>query len=160
MIWETNGPGQMFGAAVIDLGWRHFYLRKSEWALRVKRLRNAQPGFHSNPASKDALLGDLRHYLASRRYIERSRATVKEAREYVYEANGHVGFSPAAIITDPSGAKANHGDRVMATALACLALKEVEDPAAVGVRIPPNCFAARRQAFLDKTREARAGYRW
>jgi len=71
------------------------------------------PGFHTTKESKLVLLGDYRAAIESGNCINRSRVALEETFEYVFTPTGGV-----------SGASANHGDRVIADALAWKCINE------------------------------------
>lgn len=153
LIWEANGPGAIFGRAVVKLGWRRMYYRRREESLRRKR--SDQPGWYTLRESKNVLLGDYRAALADGSFIERNMEGVKEAKEYVYLPNGQPGFSRAQNVVDPSGAKKNHGDRVIANALCVQGARDVGKVERSKPREPVNCFAARQRDRRVQARRAR-----
>lgn len=132
LIWESNGPGRLFGDKVLELGYRDIYYRRKEKSLGQRQ--TDIPGWAQTPESKLALLGDFRAALNDGSYVERSRWAVREAREYVFEPNGKVSHSRSVSTLDPTGARSNHGDLVMADALCWRGVKEL----AGAVERPPE----------------------
>ena len=116
LIWESQGPGQIFGRTVNDLGHTNVYMRKDLESNRP--IPQDKPGFYISKNSKREILDDLARAWKESSYAERSLETVQEARQFVFFPNGGVGHTAEASDTDPSGLGPNHGDRVMATALA------------------------------------------
>ena len=116
LIWENNGPGRSFGSRVQELHYGNIYLRKREEKLS-KKVTDI-PGWASTREGKLDLMGEYRAAVEEGRCINRSRDAMEECLEYIYDPNGGVSHSRAANKEDASGAKFNHGDRVLADALA------------------------------------------
>lgn len=119
LVWEANGPGLIFGDEMRKLGYGAIYKQKDEEGRGVP---SRTPGWHSSASAKEWLLGVYRAGLARQELTIRSAESVAEALEYVYYGDGGIG--PAKLEEDiTSGARARHGDRVIADALALLALR-------------------------------------
>lgn len=116
LIWESQGPGQIFSRTVQDLGFSNIYMRKDLDKMRA--VPQDKPGFYTSKNSKREILDDLARAWKEGSYAERSLETVQEARQFVFFPNGGVGHVAEAAEDDPFGIGPNHGDRVMATALA------------------------------------------
>lgn len=116
LIWEQNGPGRQFGQTVIELGFREVYYRTNETSLAKKQTDT--PGWVPTPENQLALVAEYRRALASGQLVDRSKASIDEARDYIHTKDGSVRHVNSTRNLDPSGAKKNHGDRVMATGLA------------------------------------------
>jgi hypothetical protein len=116
VIWEDRGPGKQFGKKLWDLKHRHVYFRKNEESLSGKVTDT--PGWNPTVQNKRQVLGALRDALKSGNFRVRSRELLDEARYYVYLSGDNVGHSEEAETDDPTGARSNHGDRVIAGALA------------------------------------------
>ena len=150
MLWEANGPGGQFGDAVNELGYGNIYYHENERGA-AKRFSD-RPGWYATKTGKLALLGDHRDALLKGRFIERSEACIRECRQYVYLPNGSVAHSRSVSALDPTGARENHGDRVIATALMWKgikgALSELPEPE---TEIPVGSLAWRMaEAQKDK----------
>lgn len=146
IVWESNGgPGKIFGRSVINCGYREVYFRQREEALNLNR-RELLYGWNASGPSKLVLHGEYQNALRHRTFINRSKEAIAECRHYVY-VRGTVEHDRAAVETDPSGAGNNHGDRVVADALACKLLADA--PAQVEERdetmVPVGSLAWRRQ---------------
>ena len=63
------------------------------------------------------MYGQYRKAMTNRDYLPRSREQVDECRQYIFTTSGGVEHSRAVNAMDPSGARANHGDRPLAAAL-------------------------------------------
>lgn len=121
MIWEANGPGREFGNAVVDdLLYRNVYYRRDETSIS-KRTSDV-PGWYATKDTKTALFGEYRRALGNE-FINHSAEAVKECYDYVYLPGGSIGHCRSAGSIDPTGAKENHGDRVVADALCWKGLK-------------------------------------
>lgn len=153
MIWEMNGPGQQFGPRILELGYTHIYMRANDQSIR-KRVSDI-PGWAPTKDSKRVLLGEYRAAIEGRRLANYSRCALEETLEYVHLPNGGVGHAKAEKKEDPSGASSNHGDRVMADALAWKAMhgigqvpKKAEAPEA-----PIGSLAWRRKMREEQNRK-------
>ncbi len=148
MVWEQNGPGRQFGDAVIEAGYRNVYYRVDEESV-VKTMTGV-PGWVPTKDNKLALLGEYRRALELETLINRSEASLRDALEYIFTTNGSVEHAKAQDTFDPTGARSNHGDRVIADALAWKlaktrpAVQREEKP-----REPVGCFAWRRKRAAE-----------
>jgi len=108
LAWESNGPGQVFGKCVEDQGFANVWYEPGERKI---------PGWASTAEKKLVLLGAYKAAQMDSQYLERSLDCVREQRNYVIVADGTITYADNQGLVDPSGAKDNHGDRVIATAL-------------------------------------------
>jgi len=108
LAWEANGPGQVFGKCVADQGFTNVWYEPGE---------RQTPGWSSTAEKKLILLGAYKAAQMENQYTERSLDCVHEQRNYVIVADGTISYVDTRGLVDPSGAKDNHGDRVIATAL-------------------------------------------
>lgn len=108
MGWEANGPGRVFGQCLIDAGYPNLW-----WEDKQSKF----PGWWSDPNSKKLLLGTYKVAQMEGKYVDRSADAVGEQKNYVILADNSFAYADTRGIVDPSGAKENHGDRVIATAL-------------------------------------------
>jgi hypothetical protein len=115
------------------------------------------PGWHSTTDDKTELLGEYRRVLASGEFVNRSREAIAECRSYVVATNGVPCHSAALDDSDPTGARDNHGDRVIADALCVRGMREVS-PKVIEHReaFPPSSFGWR----MEKRRRSRAEERY
>jgi len=158
LIWEVNGPGVQFTKEVMRLGYTKVYRKTDE--TRYRRKVTDSPGWSSNRDAKLAVFGALRTAYNRSDFFERSYWAVREAMEYEYMENGGVGTT-AMIEADPSSARANHGDRVMATALLwhVMAKAVTEEKAKPPVHIVPiNSIAGRRKRRKDAVKTTESGW--
>ena len=158
LIWEANGPGEQFGKAIRELGYRHFYYRRDETG--IARKQSDTPGWYSNTQLKVVLLGEYREVLGTT-FVNRSIDALQECLKYSYLPGSGVEHQGAVSTIDPSGARANHGDRVIADALCYKGMKErgliaqgKVEPVALGP--PPNCRAWREQEWEKEEKQKKA----
>lgn len=128
LIWESNGPGQVFGRTVGGLGFKKIYYRSDD----KSGTRTDIAGWHSTVEEKLTLYTEYRKQLKSRYFINPSWEAIRELREIIYFPNGSVGHVKTNNSTDPSGARSNHADRCTADALlskmmASRRIREAED---------------------------------
>lgn len=134
LIWESNGPGDTFASRIRKIGYTFVYYRVDERKKTRKRSRNKQYGWHSSTGvngTKTDLLGQLdaginESLQKNKRFpylVVHDIETIRELRDYIFLGDRiDVGLSAQAL--ESSGARYAHGDRVIATALAMLAMKE------------------------------------
>lgn len=122
LIWESNGPGRQFGSRIMDLRYGNIYFRKREETISKKV--SQIPGWAATKETKLTLLGDYRAAVEKGMCINRSREALEECLEYIFDPQGSVSHFREDNKEDPSGAKANHGDRVTADALAWRGMTE------------------------------------
>jgi len=144
MIWEANGPGRQFGAKVQELGYGSIYLRRNDVTI-TKRVSDI-PGWAPTKEGKLVLLGEYRNAVEGGKVANYSRCALEETLEYVHLPNGGVGHARAQNKMDPSGAASNHGDRVMADALAWKGLGDFRRrPTPVKPEVPIGSLAWRQK---------------
>ena len=129
LIWEANGPGGSFDKRRKLHGYTFCYRMTNERTMT--RTHQKRYGWYSNRQTKYDLLLELRIALSEglkststkrKRLIVYDEATVSEYEDYVFYENGDIGLSTC--VDESSGAKAAHGDRVIADGLAILAMSE------------------------------------
>ncbi len=122
MLWEAPGPGRQFGSRVGELGYGNVYLDKKEEAISKKV--TMIPGWKPTKEKKLDLIGEYRSAIEGSRCVNRSKEALLECLEYVYNPEGGVSHARENNKEDTSGAKSNHGDRVIADALAWRGISE------------------------------------
>jgi len=153
MVFDGAGPGRTFGDTVIELGYRNLYFRRNEEGLNKKV--TDKPGVFLNPKEKAVVLGAYRKALKEGAFIQRSHIANRECLEYVYTMRNSIEHSSAVHAIDPSGAKDQHGDRVIADALANKgrALMGHGPIKKEKKTIPENCYAARRRRYEEQLKK-------
>ena len=118
LAWENNGPGDNFGKNVLNLGFTNYFSGRTN--ERARKRNTLDPGWQSNDRSKRQLLDDYKAALFLGKAINRSQAAMEELLQfrYVKGTQGSVEHPGSRSKDDPSGAGVNHGDLVIACALA------------------------------------------
>ena len=114
--WECAGPGSVLTKRVPELGYPHMYYRTGMINDKMGP-RAKEPGWHPSPLQKRILLEEYRTALENREYINLSDIALKECEPYHYNGQGGVEHPHETMASDPTGARVNHGDRVIADAL-------------------------------------------
>lgn len=150
MIWDASGPtGKTFTMRVISDGYGNVYYRKQD--KKIGQQMTDEPGYYLNPTARDYVLCEYREALGNHKYINRSDAGLKECLQFIRLKDGTVEHSAAANANDPSGARAAHGDEVIADAMASLALAEnTVVSRGTEPEIPENCLAARMRRKAEE----------
>lgn len=158
MIWESNGPGLSFGAEVVSLGYSNIYYRRNE--ERIGKKITDTPGWNSNPKTKPVLLGSYRTALETRAIINRSLHALNEAQYYQYMSDGSIAHAGSLNKMDPSGARENHGDRVIGDAVAnhVISIWSQKKPKPSEPEIPVNCMAARHASAIKEEKQGKKGW--
>lgn len=141
VIWESNGPGGIFGREMIRLGYPNIYLEKQEGVVGANT--TSKYGWASTRDKKATLLGVYRRQLSRDEFINHSVKALEEAEEYIYYESGSIG--PARLLTENESARATHGDRVIADALTCIGAEGVQDYEPKSPKAPGNSYYARRK---------------
>lgn len=130
VIYEKNGPGGEFGD-VLTRKYRYTNVYREK-----RRTQNNETtiGWFKNGRGTEAREAFGLHtlMLVEGRFIERSRECAEEMRYYNHNPNGSGAPVHAASINskdDPSGARDNHGDRVITRIMMCHVLDQwLTDP--------------------------------
>lgn len=149
LIWEANGPGIPFGNRIIEHPYLNIYMRRDETKL-FKRSIDA-PGWWTSPKTKYLLLSELQRAIHDQSFAIRSQITLEECEHYQYSSNSSIVHS-GSLGEDPSGARENHGDRVIALALCWWKIRGERDQEDRKKSMPTHCAAAR---FADAEEEER-----
>lgn len=119
MIWEANGPGGPFGAVVTEeLNFTNVFRHQLLSDASAKSVRPA--GFFKSGGDRGSgvkLFADFTKAIETGRYIERSSQTTLEMAQYICQNDSSAVFAGSLSSLDPSGARSNHGDTVIASAL-------------------------------------------
>ena len=115
LAWEVPGPGTIFGKHVLALGYRNVHFRTTEH--RMKKEVSDTPGWANSPDTMLSLILSYRDALRAKKFLNPSRAALKECLSFVYGPDGYVFHTGAKDPKDASGARINHGDHVVADAL-------------------------------------------
>lgn len=154
LIWDAGGHGSTFGKKVMELNYTNIYFRQDEKSIayRISKI----PGYYFTRESKRDALSSLREAMHKGEYLPRNQEFFDEARQYVFmlaaQAIEHAGASST---IDPSGAKDNHGDRVIASSLCNKAIKVIKTNvvSTENENKPLSCYAYRRQKYEQDTKK-------
>lgn len=125
LIWEHNGPGQSFGGTIIDEGFTNFYWREDTDTVQGKLSR--RPGWWTSEKSKQLLLDEFNKGCAEKTHKIRSVDILEEMRQYVYNERGKPVHEASRCAEDGSDSGDNHGDRVIAAAVAWWAIHHMAE---------------------------------
>lgn len=124
LIWEGGGgPGNSFRKAVMETGFRRVYYRNDDFKLR-NRISN-EPGWIPTNENKNLVLIEYGADLFNGHVLNRSEAALKEMLMFTRDASGNIVHPHERITDDPGGARQNHGDRVIADAIAWFVAKGI-----------------------------------
>ena len=156
LCWEVPGPGYTFGNRVLELGYSPIHYRTSD--IERFAVASDKPGWAATPTSKRFLLEEYRAALSSRQCLNRSKNALADCLAFKYDRRGMVEHGAAETTNDPSGARVNHADAVIADALAWKMAKSfglsANQQKAVEERAPPiQSLLGRRQLAARVARE-------
>lgn len=151
LIWEVNGPGNIFSNHVRDIGYSKLYMRRDEKS--ITREVKDQAGWYTTRDTKKTLLADYKRALAMGEFINRCAAALAECKEYIYDAGGRIEHSRSMSTYDPSASGDNHGDRVIADAMAWHDCKSTAPKRREPDEPLPYSLAWRRQEREAKRRD-------
>jgi hypothetical protein len=124
LIWEHDGPGLEFGQKIVESGYNHIYYRRNVCEGAYARQTN-QPGWFPSVNNKRVVLEEYRCALEEMKYINFSDFALEQCLPYRYSPTGNIEHPSAVMTDDPTGAKINHGDHVIADALSWMGAKEM-----------------------------------
>lgn len=152
ICFEANGdPGLVFGKMLVgEFQYPLYWHDRAEG--QVNATKTARWGWWSDTAKKEALLGMYRRALSHGGIINHSALALDEAAMYVYFAGGGVG--PATLEREDSSARKTHGDRVIADALALLAIGETPEAVKKVIETPMYSFAWFKQQAEQRKKKA------
>lgn len=124
IIFERNGPGRAFANRLIEIGYENIYYKRNEEdpTKKISQL----PGCQMDKQLKRASLLEYGRALSTGEAVDPSKEAIKEMSQFIYTRDGGIEHQGAVSAVDPSGASANHGDRVTAGALAWLVLRRFD----------------------------------
>lgn len=157
IIWENNGSvGGIFSDKILAIGYQPIYIDKTDKLTYTKHTK--RPGWNSNPARKERLLGLYRDALKAHTVINPCREALDECLDYVYDSVGRLvpGESKS---EGQSGGEKLHGDHVIADALLCLGRMDVPRVNAIKPVVPGHSFAGRRKTHWARSKDKSAWQR-
>lgn len=144
VCWEANGPGEGWFRHFLRAGYSNLYYQHREGTRGERKSRKY--GWHSSRPLKIDRLGDLRAALVDtprhrRRITIHSDAGLDEMGRYIYMDDGSVG--PDTVCDMISGARASHGDRVIAYMLCLMASSDAWKYMKQKTKAKPGTFGDR-----------------
>lgn len=136
--WETNGPGTSFGKEIIALNYPYYYFRKNEQSLSGKATDT--PGWSPTDENKGLIFRAYAVSIKNKQSENPSLAAMEELYRFQVGEKGQPIHVNNIASIDPSGAKANHGDRGTADAIGWseVILEEVTSVLASAKRKPAS----------------------
>jgi hypothetical protein len=156
LIWEANGPGDTFAKRVRKIGYGFVYYKVNERQKTRKRGGNKTYGWYSTTGingTKNDLLSEFdaaisESLVKNKRFphiIIHDIDLIRECRDYIFLGD-RIDVGLSAQVTESSGARYAHGDRVISAALAMLAMKEQpKAKAKLKQKTRKNCLLSRMQ---------------
>jgi hypothetical protein len=124
--WEAQGPGGVFGRVLKEKKFTRLFYRESR-DIHKRVVVSDIPGYATNvEGAKHNLLGHYALALKDRLFVNPSYQAFEDCKHYRYnDAKDTVEHPKHAGGPDPSGARSNHGDRVIADALLVMCLRRL-----------------------------------
>lgn len=116
LIWENNGCGANFRNEVMSTTFRNYYKRRAIDDETKKATK--KPGWVTSKNSKQELLQKYATSLADGLFTNPNKLALEEMKAYVRTKENSIEFESADMDDDPANQGENHGDRVIADALA------------------------------------------
>lgn len=121
IVPDRSGPtGEVLVRRILAESYTNIYFRRN--TKKVGAPQTDEPGIWLNPAVRTEVLQNYRDAIGHCTVINRSARSLDECLRFVVTQDGNVAHSAATNANDPSGAKHNHGDLVIADALATMGL--------------------------------------
>jgi hypothetical protein len=139
IAWETNGPGGVFGRTLKEHHYTRLYYRESMDIMHRVKVSDVAGWNASTAGAKRNLLDQYTIALRERMFVNPSFNAFEDCKAYRFSDTKDTVEHPKHMGgPDPSGARSNHGDRVIADALCLMVLKRlglgkirIEDPLSV-----------------------------
>lgn len=151
LIWEGNGTGGVqFTKVVLDSDYSNVFHSENELSISRKKSKNI--GWWSDAKSKAALLGGYGTALKTRSANNFSILALKECQEYINDGADKVVHVKSKNSPDPASQGENHGDRVIADALAVRGFEDIasgKEPMGESAP-PPHSFGGRQKKRLQE----------
>lgn len=155
--WENNGDGVVFGRQMMKCEWPRIYWQEQIGTRSEERTK--MYGWNSGRKTKIVLLAEWRAALERREVKCWSAEAIDEAGRYIRYETDEIG--PAELADMQSGARAAHGDRVIAHSGARLMIvKNGLFEAKKHAKHAERSFAARHKARERQRKEERKASEW
>lgn len=117
MIWDgQGGTGHGFSRAVAELRYSNVYYHGEE-ETKKSRWSKGKAGYFVNAPMKQTLLQEYAGAIEAGELTNPDAESLRECFEYRWQPGGMIAHMKALTVKDPSGAKAQHGDRLFGDAL-------------------------------------------
>jgi len=116
LAWDRRGPGVKYGERIIELGYRNVYLNTDDGYINPKI--GEKPGWWATEEKKRVLIETYSQALENMSCCNRSEYAMLECLAFRWANSGKIEHSGSVNKKDPTKAGENHGDRVIADALA------------------------------------------
>ena len=147
----TGSTGAQFRESIQELNYWNVWFNRDE--SKVGRPPTGKMGWITTRDNKQPLLTEYMQAMKDGKFINHSAKSYSEAREYQFQGDGTVDHPAATNTTDPSGAKNNHGDRVIADALCVKGLAYIPDTKEAVAEVPPGSFWGRYLASIEEKKD-------
>lgn len=162
VVPDRSGPtGETMVRRMLAQGYSHIYLRRNERKLGAPVTN--EPGVFLNPAMRTTVLYQYRDAIGNAAIVNRSDVAMAETLKFICRMDGSIEHVAAANANDPAGARANHGDLVIADALANLGLSDASMREEAREAEPPHDSVAwrmREAERLARKENAELGEEW
>lgn len=162
VVPDRSGPtGEVMVARMRSEGYEgRIYRRKN--AKKIGQPVTDEVGVWLNPQARTTVLMQYRSAIADAAVVNRSSRAMDECLAFICRMDGSIEHSASANAKDPGGARSNHGDIVIADALAWTGLREgCELPAASEPETPSGTLKWRmEQAAKSAIPDDDLGERW
>ena len=128
--WDSSGQqGVKFTRAVTEeTRYGNIYFNEQDTIRYTAARGERKPGWYGSNEQRYSALKDYRAALYSRTLADRSERCLRETLRFEYEKKtGVVQHAEEERANDPTGARKNHGDMVIATAVAWMLAKELAE---------------------------------
>lgn len=150
ICFEGGGVGSDFGARLKELHYPSLY-----YMTKTSGKKAEKPGVFPTKDSKRNLLTEYGRALTMREFTNPDEVAVNECQCYEFCENGLIAHVESVKSADPSGAKGNHGDRVIGDALNWMLMKGWKRPESPEI-VSRNSFAyLQKQLGRDDSNRSR-----
>lgn len=123
VVPDRSGPtGEVLVRRMLAEGYTNIYRRRN--TKKIGAPVTDEPGVWLNPSVRTQFLQNYRDAIGHCKILNLSSRAMDECLRFICKMDGTIEHSQSANTNDPSGARSNHGDIVIADALAASALNE------------------------------------
>lgn len=123
IVFEGSGVGREFGDRLQELRYPNLWYMKKVGGKKAEK-----PGFYPNEDTKRGLLTEYERAISTREFTNPDAIALNECLAYEWTDTQRVVHVGSITAADASGAKKNHGDHVIADALAWMLLRGTRKP--------------------------------